>query len=150
MRLALGRFGPLTHLVPFHGPLGIDWLGRLRLWWALFSSRRCIFIRCCFLNLRHRLQPRSIDGTAAANSAHRDGGSSAASSFRSSARLFAGLTLVLISSFTELGTPLMFSYYTITPVQVFHQITDVADNPLPYALVVVMLIASSLIYSSEN
>ena len=47
--------------------------------------------------------------------------------------LFAGLTLVLISSFTELGTPLMFSYYTITPVQLFHQITDVADNPLPYA-----------------
>src|SRR5947207_1222024 len=31
MRLALGRFGPLTHLVPFHGPLGIDRLGRLRL-----------------------------------------------------------------------------------------------------------------------
>ena len=60
--------------------------------------------------------------------------------------LFAGLTLVLISSFTELGTPLMFSYYTITPVQVFHQITDVADNPLSYALVVVMLIASSLLY----
>src|SRR5205085_7709976 len=47
---------------------------------------------------------------------------------------------------TELGTPLMFSYYTITPVQVFHQITDVADNPLPYALVVVMLIGSSLLY----
>ena len=53
--------------------------------------------------------------------------------------LFAGCTLVLIWSFTELGTPLMFDFSTITPVQVFKQITDVADNPLPYALVVVML-----------
>jgi len=38
---------------------------------------------------------------------------------------------VLIWSFTELGTPLMFDFYTITPVQVFKAITDVADNPLP-------------------
>ena len=42
--------------------------------------------------------------------------------------LFAGGTLVLIWSFTELGTPLIFDYYTITPVQVFQQITEVASN----------------------
>ena len=57
------------------------------------------------------------------------------------------MTLVLIWSFTELGTPLIFNYYTITPVQVFEQITDVASNPLPYALVVVMLLASALLYA---
>ena len=33
--------------------------------------------------------------------------------------VFAGATLVMIWSFTELGTPLMFDFYTITPVQVF-------------------------------
>ena len=60
--------------------------------------------------------------------------------------LFAGGTIVLIWSFTELGTPLVFDYYTVTPVQVFKQITDVSDNPLPYALVVVMLLASAAIY----
>jgi iron(III) transport system permease protein len=60
--------------------------------------------------------------------------------------LFAGCTLVMIWSFTELGTPLMFNFYTITPVQVFEQITEVAGNPLPYALVVVMLFASALLY----
>ncbi len=60
--------------------------------------------------------------------------------------VFAGSTLVLIWSFTELGTPLLFDFYTVTPVQVFKQITDVAANPLPYALVVVMLAASSLLY----
>src|SRR5207302_1098611 len=60
--------------------------------------------------------------------------------------LFAGCTLVLIWSFTELGTPLMFDFYTITPVQVFAQITDVSSSPLPYALVVVMLAASAWLY----
>jgi iron(III) transport system permease protein len=53
---------------------------------------------------------------------------------------------VLIWSFTELGTPLMFSFYEVTPVQVFHLLTDVATSPVPFALVVVMLVASSVLY----
>ena len=60
--------------------------------------------------------------------------------------LFAGGTIVLIWSFTELGTPLMFDFYTVTPVQIFHRITQVSGNPLPYALVVVMLVISTLLY----
>src|SRR6478672_5111992 len=60
--------------------------------------------------------------------------------------LFAGCTLVLIWSFTDLGTPLMFGFYTITPVQVWEQITEVSSNPLPYALVVVLLLASTALY----
>ena len=40
----------------------------------------------------------------------------------------------------------MFNYYTVTPVQVFEQITEVSTNPIPYALVVVMLLASTLLY----
>jgi len=51
----------------------------------------------------------------------------------------------MIWSFTELGTPLVFDFHTITPVQVFHQ-TPCTSNPLPYALVVVMLLASALLY----
>ena len=58
--------------------------------------------------------------------------------------LFAGGTIVLIWSFTELGTPLMFDFYQVTPVQVFHRLTQVTGNPLPYALVVVMLLGSAL------
>jgi iron(III) transport system permease protein len=147
MRLVLGRFGPLTHLIPFHGPLGIDWLGRLRLV-GIVLVEALHFYPLLLLNLQASLA--NLDPAmeqAAANI-----GASRLTIFRKiiipliRPGLFAGLTLVLISSFTELGTPLMFSYYTITPVQVFHQITDVADNPLPYALVVVMLITSSLLY----
>src|SRR6185436_3358084 len=34
--------------------------------------------------------------------------------------LFAGATIVFIWSFTELGTPLMFDFYEVTPVQIFN------------------------------
>jgi iron(III) transport system permease protein len=60
--------------------------------------------------------------------------------------LLAGGTIVLIWSFTELGTPLMFDYYDVTPVQIWHQLNQVNGSPLPYALVVVMLAVSVLLY----
>src|SRR5581483_9043436 len=60
--------------------------------------------------------------------------------------LFAGGTIVLIWSFTDLGTPLMFNYADVTPVQIWHQINQVSGNPMPYALVVVMLLTSVLLY----
>lgn len=53
--------------------------------------------------------------------------------------IFAGGTLVFIWSFTELGTPLMFQYSRVTPVQVFNGILEMGDNPFPYALVIVLL-----------
>ncbi len=60
--------------------------------------------------------------------------------------VFAGATIVFIWSFTELGTPLMFDYYTVTPVQIFWGIQEVAVNPRPYALVVVMLVVAVVLY----
>lgn len=60
--------------------------------------------------------------------------------------LFAGGTLVFIWAFTELGTPLMFDYTRVTPVQIFNGIKDIGGNPFPYALVGVMLIASIGLY----
>lgn len=60
--------------------------------------------------------------------------------------IFAGATIVFIWSFTELGTPLMFDYYTVTPVQIFWGITELESNPQTYALVVVMLAVAVLMY----
>lgn len=60
--------------------------------------------------------------------------------------LFAGGTIVFIWSFTELGTPLMFDYYTVTPVQIFYGIQEMGDSRQPYALVVVMLTVALLLY----
>lgn len=58
----------------------------------------------------------------------------------------AGGSIVMVWSFTELGTPLMFGFNRVTPVQVFNGLTELENNPLPYALVVIMLTVSALIY----
>ena len=60
--------------------------------------------------------------------------------------ILAGGSIVLIWSFTELGTPLMFGYNRVTPVQILNGLTELETNPEPYALVTVMLILSSLMY----
>ena len=60
--------------------------------------------------------------------------------------LFAGSTIVFIWSFTELGTPLMFDYYAVTPVQIFWGVQEI-ESPRPYALVAVMLLAALLFYA---
>ncbi len=146
VRMALGRFGPLTMLLG-GGQRGIDWMGKYRLVGIVLIEALGLY-PIMLLNLQAALA--NIDPAmtqAAANL-----GAGRWTIFRRITLplirpgLFAGCTLVLIWSFTELGTPLMFDYYTITPVQVFKQITDVASNPLPYALVVVMLAASTLLY----
>ena len=60
--------------------------------------------------------------------------------------LFAGGTIVFIWSFTELGTPLMFDYYGVTPVQIFFGIKEASTSAQPYALTVVMLGSALLLY----
>jgi iron(III) transport system permease protein len=62
--------------------------------------------------------------------------------------LFAGGTIVFIWSFTELGTPLMFDFYTVTPVQIFFGIKEVSTSAQPYALTVVMLAFALLMYAA--
>jgi iron(III) transport system permease protein len=60
--------------------------------------------------------------------------------------IFAGGSIVFIWAFTELGVPLMFDYYRVTPVQIFNGLSTIDTNPFIYALVTVTLIGSALIY----
>jgi iron(III) transport system permease protein len=60
--------------------------------------------------------------------------------------VFAGGTIVFIWAFTELGVPLVFDFERVTAVQIFRSLNDLSGNPFPYALVVVMLLISTLIY----
>jgi len=62
--------------------------------------------------------------------------------------IFAGGALVFIWSFTELGTPLIFDFNRLTAVQIFDGLKDIGSNPLPYALVAIMLVAVALIYGA--
>jgi iron(III) transport system permease protein len=61
--------------------------------------------------------------------------------------LFAGGTIVFIWTFTELGTPLIFDYDRVTSVQIYYGLKDIGANPLPFALVAVMLISSVALYA---
>lgn len=60
--------------------------------------------------------------------------------------LFAGGAIVFIWSFGELGTPLIFDLYDVAPVQIFLHITETKDNPIPYAVVIIMLLISAAVY----
>lgn len=146
MQIVLGRYGPLTCLVG-GGPLGIDWIGRYRMFGVVVIEALHLY-PVLLLSLQASLA--NLDPAM-----EQSGANLGANRWQVLRRitlpmirpgLFAGCTLVLIWSFTELGTPLMFNFYTITPVQLFEQITEVATNPLPYALVVVMLLASAALY----
>lgn len=64
--------------------------------------------------------------------------------------VFAGSTIIFIWSFTELGVPLIFDYGRVTSVQIFDGIKELSGNPLPYALVVVMLVATVLLYTASK
>jgi iron(III) transport system permease protein len=59
---------------------------------------------------------------------------------------FAGGIIVFIWAFTELGVPLMFDFSRVTSVQIFNGLKEIGGNPFPYALVVVMLVTTVVLY----
>src|SRR5436309_5049647 len=59
---------------------------------------------------------------------------------------FAGAIIVFIWSFTDLGTPLIFGYSRVVPVQIFDAVNDLNTNPLGYALVVFVLVLTVLLF----
>ncbi len=60
--------------------------------------------------------------------------------------LFAGGTIIFIWSFTELGTPLMFDFYRVTPVQIFYGLKEIESSAEPYALTVILLTCAITFY----
>lgn len=54
--------------------------------------------------------------------------------------IFAGLILIFIWSFTELGTPLVFGYRRVLPVMIYDLVSEIGSNPTGYAMVVFLLL----------
>ncbi len=52
--------------------------------------------------------------------------------------LFAGMALVFVWAFTDLGTPLLMEYRQVLPYQAFTFVTDLNHNPMGFALATVM------------
>jgi iron(III) transport system permease protein len=151
MRQILGRMGALTgvaqdlSLLPADTPF--DWMGLARIIGIMVVEALGLY-PIVFLNVSAALA--NLDPAmeqAAANL-----GASRWTIFRRITLplmrpgLFAGGTIVLIWSFTELGTPLMFDFNRVTSVQIFQRISQVAGSPLPYAMVIVMLLCSTALY----
>jgi len=64
---------------------------------------------------------------------------------------FAGAAIVFIWAFTDLGTPLIFEFRRVIPVQIFDNVKSIHENPAGYAQVVlVLLITSVLFYASKK
>jgi iron(III) transport system permease protein len=59
---------------------------------------------------------------------------------------FAGAIIVFIWAFTDLGTPLIFGFSRVVPVQIFDAVTEINTNPLGYALVVLVLGLSAALF----
>src|SRR5690606_38686383 len=150
MRALLGRYGALNAMLGFDGP-GIDFLGGAlggRLPGVVLMEALHLY-PILYLNVAAALA--NLD-PALDEAATNLGAGRVRRFFRCTLPLivpglFAGGTIVFIWSFTELGTPLMFDYYDVTPVQVFWGINELAQSPRPYALVVVMLAVAVGLYA---
>jgi iron(III) transport system permease protein len=151
MRQILGRFGVFTAIAQDAGLIApgtpIDWFGSARILGVILVEALSLY-PILYLNVSAALA--NLDPAmeqAAANL-----GASRWTVFRRITLpllrpgLFAGGTIVLIWSFTELGTPLMFDYNQVTPVQIYNQLNQINGSPIPCALTVVMLLGSAMLY----
>ena len=144
----LGYYGVVNSILTQCGLSRIDFLGGEGKFWSVCVIETLHLYPIFYLNLITALG--NIDPTlsdAAANL----GANRWQRFFRIKLPLLksgflAGGSIVMVWSFTELGTPLMFGYNRVTPVQVFNGLHELDNNPLPYSLVVIMLTVSALIY----
>ncbi|MFZ9921270.1 MAG: ABC transporter permease, partial [Terrimicrobiaceae bacterium] len=151
----LGQQGALNALLVDLGILNpnapVDWLGEGRIWGVVALIALNLY-PIIYLNVLAALA--NVD--PAMEEAAENLGCTGFRKFRKITLplimpgVFAGGTIVFIWSFTELGVPLMFDFTRVASVQIFHGIKDIGGNPFPFALVVVMLAASVLLYAASK
>jgi len=143
VRQLLGRYGAFNSLFNTH----IDFLGSAKFWGVVLVEALHLY-PILYLNATAALA--NLDPTL--DEAAENLGIPARKRFFKITLplirpgLFAGGTIVFIWSFTELGTPLMFDLYEVTPVQVFNRIKEMEGSSVPYALTAVMLAFAVLFY----
>lgn len=144
----LGHYGVINTLLAHCGIGPVDFLGGNGRFWSVCLIEALHLYPILYLNLVTALG--NLD--PALDEAARNLGAGRFRQFRQitlplmKPGILAGGSLVLVWSFTELGTPLMFGYNRVTPVQIFNGITELETNPVPYALVVVMLFFAAAMY----
>jgi len=155
IRQIFGQYGAFNALLAKIGLLGstqtVDWLGSGR-FWGIVALNALNLYPILYLNLTAALA--NLD--PAMEEAAENLGCTGFRKFRRITLplimpgLFAGGILVFIFAFTELGTPLVFDYDRVTSVQIFNGTKEIAGNPFPFALVVVMLTSTALLYAASR
>jgi len=144
----LGHYGVVNTILAACGLGPVDFLGGPGRFWSVCLIEALHLYPILYLNLVTALG--NLD--PALDEAARNLGASRWTRFRRitfplmKPGILAGGSIVLVWSFTELGTPLMFGYNRVTPVQIFNGIMELESNPVPYALVVVMLFFATAMY----
>ncbi len=150
LHFLLGRSGAINSLLAMLGvigPQGIDFIGRGG-FWAIVLIESLALYPIMYLNATAALA--NLD--PALEEAAENLGAGTWRRFRQIVLplirpgLFAGATIVFIWSFTELGTPLMFDFQTVTPVQIFNGLKEMETSKTPYALTAVMLFSAISLY----
>lgn len=155
IRQMLGQNGALNAVLDHLGIIpmdeAIDWLGVGRMWGVIALNALHLY-PILFLNITAALA--NVD--PAMEEAAENLGCTGFRKFRKITLplimpgLFAGGTIVFIFAFTELGIPLIFDITRVTSVQIFYGIKEIAGNPFPFALVVVMLFSTVLLYAASK
>ena len=142
MRQLLARFGSINLSLLEMGVIDqpIDWLGGGSFWGVVILEALHLY-PIMYLNLAAALA--NVDPSL--EEAARNMGASSFKLFRTVTfplmlpGYFAGAIIVFIWSFTDLGTPLVFEYREVVAVQIFNMVTDLHQNPMGYAFVVVVI-----------
>jgi len=145
LRQLLAQFGSLNLLLMDLGILlpnqPIDWLGAGGFWGIVMLQVLSLY-PIMFLNVSAAMA--NID--PAMREAAQNLGAGGWRLFRTVTLplilpgYFAGAIIVFIWAFTDLGTPLIFGFSRVVPVQIFDAVTEVNTNPMGYALVVLVLV----------
>jgi iron(III) transport system permease protein len=138
----LGHYGLLNSLLGAVGLPPVDWLGGNGRFWSVCVIQALHLYPIAYLNLVTafgNIDPSLLESA-------RNAGAGPWQRFRRITLpmlrpgLLAGGSIVLIWAFTELGTPLMFGYNTVTPVQIMAEPLEwYTAPPLPPAWLPVKL-----------
>ena len=145
----LGHYGILNTLLMKLGMQRVDFLGTEYKFWSVCAIEALHLYPIFYLNLVTALgnMDPALDEAAANLGAGRWKRFVTIKLPLLKSGILAGGSIVLVWSFTELGTPLMFGYTRTTAVQILNGLTELESNPVPYALVLVMLVFSAALYT---
>ena len=140
MRQILSRFGSLNLLLMKAHILShpVSWLGSG--FWGILIIETLHLYPIMFLNLSAALN--SFD--AGYEEASASVGASSRQTFRYITfplllpGYFAAASIVFVWTLTDLGTPLVFEFTRLIPVQIFNALTDINVNPAGYGMVVIV------------